>query len=96
MIALMPLPVQRAEIVVVVNIVNRPRINTTGDEDTMKNEVDGINNKLRDLKNILLTMGSVLIAYSGGADSTFLLKVAKDILGDKVLAVTANSLVYPS
>jgi len=39
-------------------------------------------------------MDSVLLAYSGGSDSTFLLKVAKDTLADKVLAVTANSPTY--
>jgi uncharacterized protein len=50
---------------------------------------------LNKLKRILKGMGSVLVAYSGGSDSTFLLKVAKDSLGDKVLAVTANSLTYP-
>lgn len=36
-----------------------------------------------------------MLAYSGGADSTFLLKVAADTLGDKVLAVTAVSATYP-
>jgi len=50
---------------------------------------------LRKLKRILKGMGSVLVAYSGGLDSTLLLKVARDSLGSKVLAVTANSLTYP-
>lgn len=50
--------------------------------------------KLNKLRGILKNMGSVLLAYSGGADSTFLLKVASDVLGDKVLAVTAVSPTY--
>ena len=50
--------------------------------------------KLIKLEGILREMENVLVAYSGGVDSTFLLKVAVDILGDKVLAVTAVSPTY--
>jgi len=53
-------------------------------------------NKFCRLKKILTGLKSVVIAYSGGLDSTFLLKAAIDTLGKKnVLAVTARSETYP-
>jgi uncharacterized protein len=52
--------------------------------------------KLYHLRKILAKMKNVLVAYSGGVDSTLLLKVAQGALGEKVLAVTATSLIYPS
>lgn len=51
--------------------------------------------KLDSLKSIIQNTGGAVVAFSGGVDSTFLLKVAYDVLGDKVLAVTANSETYP-
>ena len=52
--------------------------------------------KIRRLKNILKNLKQVVIAYSGGLDSTFLLKAAIDTLGCKnILAVTARSETYP-
>ncbi|HMK35336.1 MAG TPA: ATP-dependent sacrificial sulfur transferase LarE [Desulfomonilaceae bacterium] len=43
------------------------------------------------LRNILKNLDRVVVAYSGGVDSTFLVWVAKDVLGDRVLAATAFS-----
>ncbi|MCX7918737.1 MAG: ATP-dependent sacrificial sulfur transferase LarE [bacterium] len=52
--------------------------------------------KYMKLKEILKGMESILVAYSGGVDSTFLLKVATDTLGrEKTLGVTAQSATYP-
>lgn len=51
--------------------------------------------KLDNLKNYLKDLKSVAIAFSSGVDSTFLLKVAADTLGDNVIAVTASSCSFP-
>lgn len=55
-----------------------------------------LENKTEKLKGIFQSMERVLVAFSGGVDSTLLLKVARDTLGDQnVIAVTALSPLYP-
>lgn len=51
--------------------------------------------KLEDLKNYIKGLRSVAVAFSSGVDSTFLLKVAADTLGDAAVAVTAKSCSFP-
>ncbi len=51
--------------------------------------------KLERLKSELFKMEKVIVAFSGGVDSSFLLKVAHEVLGENVLAVTAKSSTYP-
>ena len=51
--------------------------------------------KFQLLKDNIKKRGSAAIAFSGGVDSTFLVKVAHEVLGDKLIAVTATSSTYP-
>jgi uncharacterized protein len=52
------------------------------------------NKKIDRLKKIIKDSGSMIIAFSGGVDSSFLLQTAVKVLGGNVIAVTARSPVY--
>jgi len=51
--------------------------------------------KKQTLLHNLRALDSLLVAFSGGVDSTFLLAAAHEALGKKVIAVTAHSIIYP-
>jgi len=66
------------------------------DNHPEKCEVTGVlNGKFEQLRRILQGYGSCLVAYSGGVDSVLLAKVAHDVLGERTLAVIADSPSLP-
>ena len=54
-----------------------------------------LDSKFQALKEYISSLDSVAVAFSGGVDSTLLSKVAHDVLGDRVLAVTIESVFIP-
>ena len=57
--------------------------------------MDTLHQKKQALEAYLRGLGSVAVAFSSGVDSTFLLKVSHDLLGEKAIAVTARSCSFP-
>ena len=55
-----------------------------------------IDQKLEDLQRYIASFDGIAVAFSGGVDSTFLLKVCHDVLGDRCIAITAQSESFPA
>lgn len=68
-------------------VIGNHRQSTEIDEELLET----LEIKYTQLKDYFKKLGSVIIAFSGGVDSTLLLKVAHDTLGEKALAVTAST-----
>ena len=57
--------------------------------------MDELHLKKQKLEEYLRSLGSLAVAFSGGVDSSFLLKCAHDVLGENAIAITARSSTFP-
>jgi len=73
-------------------IENRTQNHTENNSTGLSAELQG---RYDSLRSILREMNSVVIGYSGGVDSTLVLKVAHQVLGDRAVAVTGDSEAFP-
>jgi uncharacterized protein len=62
---------------------------------TRREGVEGIDERLEELKGEMRKKGNILVALSGGVDSSVVAKIAYDCLGDNALAVVADSETLP-
>lgn len=58
-------------------------------------DIDEARAKKEKLTGMLKEMPSLLVAFSGGTDSAFLLAVAREVLKDRVIAATVDSVIFP-
>lgn len=64
--------------------------------ERVMNISETLNNKFEGLKRYLNEFDRMAVAFSGGVDSTFLLKTAHEVMGDRVVAVTVQSCFFPA
>lgn len=58
-------------------------------------DANAVKLKMENLVHHLADLGDLLVAFSGGVDSAFLLVMARQVLGEKVAAATASSIIHP-
>ena len=68
---------------------------TTTTRTRIKTTTNSLEAKAGHLRAVIADCQSVLVAFSGGVDSAYLAVVAREVLGDRALAVTADSPSYP-
>src|SRR2546427_4132935 len=69
--------------------------NTIAEMTDLRPTRDLLESKCERLRTIFRPMASLLVAFSGGVDSTFVLKIAHDTIGERVLALTTTSPTMP-
>src|SRR5512135_3524569 len=67
----------------------------TGTQQDRARLRDGSRDRLDRMKDALRATGGALVAFSGGVDSTLVLAVAREVLGDRAVALTAHSPSVP-
>lgn len=67
----------------------------SGSRERIRDMTKETRQKYKLLQENIKELGSVAVAFSSGVDSTFLLKAAHEVLGDKAVAVTARASAFP-